>query len=457
MNAFVCAFEADGSQVSYSSYLGGTGADSGLAIAVDANRNAYVTGSTSSIDFPKRNQIQAVLGGGDDAFVTKFNCAATGDSSLVYSTYLGGLGADAGSAIAVDVWGRAYVTGDTDAGFVPFTNSKGFVATLSRAGNSLLFGAVLGGSKSESNLGLAIDPSGNAYVAGITSSLDFPITPAAFQQNLAGTNDAFLYKLPTFTPLDFNHDTYPDFLYQNQTDGRLVYWLMKGDRELKLGFINPANPGTGWKVAATGELNGDGDTDLILQNSSSGDMVYWLMNGINFSQFAFVTPKYPGANWQLVATADFNRDGYTDLLFQNSATGELYEWNMNGGTMINGGFINPSNPGTGWKAVAAGDVNGDGFADILFQHNTSGNLYVWLLHGTTMFAGGFLNPANPGAGWNVSALTDIDGDGQKDIVFQNSTSGQIAYWSMDGINMVYVGFPRPSNPGGAVWKLVAPR
>src|SRR5205823_3160534 len=124
----------------------------------------------------------------------------------------------------------------------------------------------------ESNLGLAIDPSGNAYVAGITTSPDFPITPGAFQQNPGGGNDAFVYKLPTFTNLDFNHDTSPDFLFQNQSDGRLVYWMLKGDRELKLGFVSPSDPGTGWKVAATGELNGDGDTDILFQNSTSGDM-----------------------------------------------------------------------------------------------------------------------------------------------------------------------------------------
>jgi hypothetical protein len=232
---------------------------------------------------------------------------------------------------------------------------------------------------------------------------------------------------------------------------------MKGDREVKLGFLNPSNPGTGWKVAATGELNGDGDTDIIFQNSTSGDLVYWLMNGLNETSFSFVTPKNPGTGWQLVGTGDFNRDGYTDLLFQNSSTGDLYEWNLSGGTMVSGGFITPSNPGTGWKVVAVGDLNGDGQPDILFQHNTSGNLYVFFMHGTTMFAGGFVNPANPGTGWVVSALTDMDGDGQKDIVFQNSNTGQIAYWSMDGATMIYTGFPRPSNPGGAVWKLVGPR
>jgi len=456
MNAFVCVLEADGSQVSYSSYLGGTGTDSGLAIAVDRSRNAYVTGSTSSVDFPKRNPLQPVLGGADDVFVTKFNCAATGDASLVYSTYLGGLGEDVGNAIAVDVWGNAYVAGDTDAGFVPFTNSKGFIVKISRAGNSLLFGTVVGGSTSDSNLGLAVDPYGNAFVTGITTSIDFPISPNAFQQNFGGVKDAFVYKLPTFTNLDLNHDNYPDLLFQNQSDSRLVYWLMKGDRELKLGFIFPTTPGIGWNVGATAELNGNSDTDIIFQNSTSGDMAYWLMNGTSMSQLLFISPKNPGTNWKLVASADFNGDGYADLLFQNSATGDLYEWNMNGGTMISGGFITPTNPGPGWQVVAVGDLNGDGQPDILFQHNTSGNLYVWFLHGTTMFAGGFVNPANPGTGWNVAALTDLDGDGQKDIVFQNSSTGQIAYWSMDGASMVYLGFPRPSNPGGAVWKLVAP-
>src|SRR5439155_938222 len=97
--------------LSYSTYLGGLGAESGLGIAVDATGNAYVTGWTTSTNFPTKNSLQAANGGGYDAFVAKLNGTGT---ALIYSTYLGGSGRDEGFGIAVDGAGNAYVTGITD-------------------------------------------------------------------------------------------------------------------------------------------------------------------------------------------------------------------------------------------------------------------------------------------------------------------------------------------------------
>src|SRR6266853_243586 len=204
--------------LSYSTYLGGSGGEKGLAIAVDTNGNAYVTGSTFSANFPTTaGSFQPTYGGVTDAFVTKLD--PTG-SALIYSTYLGGSSGDEGNAIAVDAGGSAYVTGiagsdfPTTPGAVEAVGAIGaFVTKLDPSGSALAYSTYLGGNRSGSNgSGIAVDAFGNAYVTGFASS-GYPTTPGAFQRTFnspAGVNhpftsDAFVTKLnPTGTGLVYS-------------------------------------------------------------------------------------------------------------------------------------------------------------------------------------------------------------------------------------------------------------
>src|SRR5437773_487076 len=176
----------------YATYLGSSGWDYGSGIAVDAAGSAYVTGSTSSADFPTANALQAAKAGFQNAFVTKLN--PTG-SALVYSTYLGGSGGDGGTGIAVDTAGSAYVTGATSSIDFPTVNplqaayggdGDAFVSKLDAAGSALLSSTYLGGSGADAGYGIAVDTLGNAYVTGETRSTDFPTTPGAIQTTYSG-------------------------------------------------------------------------------------------------------------------------------------------------------------------------------------------------------------------------------------------------------------------------------
>jgi hypothetical protein len=207
LGGFVSKLSADGSQLLYSTYLGGSGSAVINAIALDAAGNAYVTGETDSTDFPTTpGVIQEKAGrrhcieGCTDAFVTKI---APSGSALVYSTYLYGELDDAGNAIAVDGAGNAYVVGQTDSLLFPildaFQSSKrdlddAFVVKLSPDASQLIYSSYLGGSKFDRSPGngydtgtaIVLDTAGNAYVAGYTQSEDLPTTADAFQRNLAG-------------------------------------------------------------------------------------------------------------------------------------------------------------------------------------------------------------------------------------------------------------------------------
>ncbi len=202
-DVFVTKLNATGTALLYSTYIGGSGRDEGLGIAVDGSGNAYVTGWTESTDYDvTAGAFQTNNGGGRDVFVTKLNATGT---ALVYSTYIGGSGTDEGIGIAVDGSGNAYVTGytystdyDTTAGAFQTNNggsSDVFVTKLNATGTALLYSTYIGGSNWDKGNGIAVDGSGNAYVTGLTESTNYDVTAGAFQANNGGNWDVFVTKL----------------------------------------------------------------------------------------------------------------------------------------------------------------------------------------------------------------------------------------------------------------------
>jgi hypothetical protein len=214
-DAFVAEVKADGSALVYSTYLGGSDADFGQGIAVDNAGSAYVTGSTLSANFPTASPLQAAGGGNSDAFVTKLNPDGT---ALAYSTFLGGADGDFGQAIAVNAAGNAFVAGYTFSTNLvtvsPLQNANAgsadaFVVELDPPGTAMVYSTYLGGSGLDRAAAIAVDGSGNAYVAGDTNSPDFPLTAGALQSVTGGgtcgsspCSDAFVAKLgPGGSPL----------------------------------------------------------------------------------------------------------------------------------------------------------------------------------------------------------------------------------------------------------------
>jgi len=202
-DAFVIKISSSGNSLIYSTILGGGRDDEGSGIAVDDSGNAFVTGRTSSDSFPTKNPYQTYQGPIGptpyyDVFVTKLSSSG----SLIYSTYLGGKGDDYGVSIAVDGSGNAYVTGATYAMSFPTTNpyqaGQGggdvFVTKISILGDSLIYSTLMGGRDSDAGCGIAVDGSGNAFVAGYTKSSNFP-TLNPYQAAYGGDGDAFVTKL----------------------------------------------------------------------------------------------------------------------------------------------------------------------------------------------------------------------------------------------------------------------
>ncbi|MGB7713039.1 MAG: SBBP repeat-containing protein [Microcoleus sp.] len=206
-DAFVSKFDADGVR-SYATYLGGSGGEKGGDIAVDSSGNAYVVGTTNSSNFPTVKPIEELLAGvGNDffsssnAFVSKLSPSG---NSLIYSTFLGGSGDDNGHRITVDSANNVYVTGDTTSTNFPTKNAiqsvsgggkDAFVTSINSSGSASIDSTYLGGSGDDAGNGIAVNSSGEVYVAGGTNSTNFPTANPLQAANGGGDNDAFITKI----------------------------------------------------------------------------------------------------------------------------------------------------------------------------------------------------------------------------------------------------------------------
>ncbi|MCD9186404.1 MAG: SBBP repeat-containing protein [Pyrinomonadaceae bacterium] len=202
-DGFLTVINASGSDLTYSTCIGGALVeDQAFGVAVDSANNAYVAGFTKGENFPTKNAFQPASGGGDDAWVAKFNPAASGEASLIYSSYLGGSGTESAKNIAVDSVGQAYITGITGSANFPLVNAfdttnqinEAFVTMVNTSGTALVGSSFLGGADQEEGFNIAVDKAGSIYVTGRTLSNDFPVA-LPFQPTRRGVRDAFVSKV----------------------------------------------------------------------------------------------------------------------------------------------------------------------------------------------------------------------------------------------------------------------
>jgi hypothetical protein len=316
-DAFVTKLNPTGSALVYSTYLGGSGSECGNGIAVDSAGNAYVTGSTTSTDFPTMNPLQSAFGGNQDAFVAKVN---PDGSTLVYSTYLGGIGQDFGTGIAVDSSGNAYVTGYTYSKNFPTMNPlqlanggpDAFVAKFNPTGSALVYSTYLGGSATDFGTSIAADNSGNAYVMGNTNSTDFPTRNPLQPANNGGAYDAFVAALnPTGSALVYStylggsgYDSAADIAVDSAGNA----YVTGGTSSTDFPTINPLQPSNGGgsadafaaKLNPTGSaliystyLGGSGDdggSGIAVDNSGNA----YIIGTTGSTDFPAVNPFQPG-------------------------------------------------------------------------------------------------------------------------------------------------------------------
>jgi len=392
------------------------------------------------------------------------------DGNLYGTTYQGGT-SNLGTVFQVTPAGvetilHSFTPGSIAEGTTDGANPQ---AGLTLGTDGKLYGATTAGGKNGNGTIFQITPAGVEtilYAFGkspdgigpngtLTAAVDGCLygTTASGGANGNGTVFCLDIGLPA-VPADLNADLQTEILFQNKTTGQLAMWDM--DKYLPYEanegeFLKPTPP-AGWNAVTTTYLNNQLNTTLLLHNPSTGQMMFWYMNGTTAVNGALVYP-IQNKSWRPVAMADFNGDSHPDILFQNPTTGQLAVWYMNGNYMAGGAYIYPTQK-QAWKAIGVADFNGDGHPDILFQNPTTGQLILWYMNGNYATTGVYVTP-DPNPAWHAVMVVDCNRDGTPDILFQNPTTGQLVVWYMQGSKAVDGDYIVPTQD--PIWTVIGSR
>lgn len=407
----------------YSTYLGGNSnlGEVGYGIAVDSSGNAYVTGITTSSNFPVVNAYDYSLGG-YDAFVTKINPAG---NALVYSTFLGGMSMDFGTGIAVDSNGNAYVTGATGSSDFPVVNAyckthqasfDAFVTKFNAAGDGLVYSTYLGGTFYNYGTGIAVDSNGNAYVTGFTQSQDFPLANA-YDNSLGGNYDAFVTK--------FNADgdalAYSTYLGGSTNDWGYGIAVDSSGNAYVTGWTDSSDFPTanaydksfkGDRDAFVTKFNADGDA--LSYSTYLGGVSYDEGYGIavDSSGNAYVTGYTQSPDFPIVQAYDNSYNGYQDVFVTKiNPTGDalVYSTYLGGSTNDFGTGIAVDSSG---NAYVTGHTDSSDFPMVNAPDNSyNGNIDVFVTKlnpaGGALFYSTYLGGGSDDEGYGIA----VDSDG----------------------------------------------
>ena len=290
---------------------------------------------------------------------------------------------------------------------------------------------------------------------------------------------------------DFNGDGRADIFWHNGGTRRAAAWIMQGlSREA--GAETSIRPRTGYEPVGVGDFDGDRRGEILWREPRTGAMEYWSMDGFAVTAQLDVE-ALAGPEWKVLAIADLDGDRRSDIVFRKPATGEVRVWRLDGPVKIDGGFVGEaagleflgagdldadgrgdllwrSPAGTvrawimngrsvvadtpvegagivpsDWRMEAAGDVDGDGRADLLWRHRTRGELRAWFMDGATRRATRVLHEGVP-TEWEIADLLDLDGDGRGDLLWRHAPTGDVHGWILDATGRVDGGFIRRATP-----------
>jgi hypothetical protein len=335
-DAFLAIIDTTGASGDYGlvyfSYLGGTNLDSATAMQLDAKGNVYLTGQTSSTDFPMVGNSIQTSGAGTTfyAWIAEINPNASGSDGLVYSTYLGGTGGDSiGTGIDLDAAGNIYVIGTTKASDYPVTDSAYagviygpqdvFLCEFNTSSSNLLYSTFLGGELDDWGVGIAVGPNGLVYFAAQTISTQFPLGPASYQVNLKGGAD------PVIGVMNFSKSGTDSLVYSTYFGGSA------GDAVRGMKLDSKGNVIiTGYSLSTDFPVTGDA---IQTTNMGNGDAFVSVLNPLNPSSFVVYSTLLGGTDGEVAYGVASDANGYLyvsgyTLSADFPVSGELQEWNQ---------------------------------------------------------------------------------------------------------------------------------
>lgn len=249
---------------------------------------------------------------------------------------------------------------------------------------------------------------------------------------------------------DINGDGVPDVVWLDSTSGQVAIWLMSSSSVISVAtFPGAVGAGSQWKLAAIGDVNGDGRSDLVWRNAASDQALVWLMDGSGLLggtlDLGVVAPSY-----ELMGIGDFNGDGFEDLLWFQATDGQVALWLMGAGGTHTAVFPGAVGPGT-WRPYPVGDFDGDGNADIFWRERATGMTATWYMNGGTIADFDFFVSV-PLADWTVGSVGDFNLDLTSDLMWYAPGSGGVVRWMMKGRHQTPMVEMLPSV--GTGWQMV---
>ncbi|WP_163870320.1 FG-GAP repeat domain-containing protein [Myxococcus eversor] len=231
--------------------------------------------------------------------------------------------------------------------------------------------------------------------------------------------------------VSFNGGADSDLLWRNQGTGNMLTWVMAGPSLATTAVMPAVSPSL--IVQAASNFGGPtADPDLVLHSpGSTGEAIRFLSSTFSVLGMAPISGTLPSSDWYVAASGDFNMDGQTDLVMHNRVSGQFFYQYMSGPTPI--GFSTPLPRSLPWYIVGAADFDGDGRTDLLWRNRTSGQNDIWRMNNTAIL-GSFSLPGMSLA-FYVGATADYTRDGNPDIVWHNPGSGQVLIWRMAGFSL----------------------
>ncbi|MBF2026984.1 MAG: tail fiber protein [Oscillatoriales cyanobacterium C42_A2020_001] len=295
----------------------------------------------------------------------------------------------------------------------------------------------------------------DAIAEGIeTATLTISNPTAGIRLGTTTSQTITLIDNDSFNQVDFNQDTNTDLFWHNSSTGEIAFWAMNGATFLQGQVIDTVPIVTGWKPVGAGDLTGDGNTDILLRNSITGENGFWRMNGTAITSYVQLDFVAVDSGWDVVGVGDFTNDGKADVLWRNQLTGENGFWEVNGTAVANYVPINPVSVNSGWDVVGVGDFSGDRNTDILWRNRTTGENAYWEMNGATYIASQPIDPVSIESGWNIAGVGDFTKDNRVDIVWRNGLDGQAAIWEMNGNIKIGVLDLLPTVAPSTGWNLV---
>jgi subtilisin len=277
---------------------------------------------------------------------------------------------------------------------------------------------------------------------------------------IAGTRVTISQRTVRAVAGDLSGDGRADILWQNMANGSLATWWLDGWNVVgtfEIGNSQGRDPN--WRVVGTGDLNGDGNTDLVWRHETEGWLAVWYLSGCQVLDTQYLSiNRVADTDWRIRGVGDVDGDGKADLIWQHATQGLVAVWLMNGTQVVSTRMLSIDRvPDLQWQIAGAGDADGDGKADLIWQHQSNGWLAAWFMNGSDVVGTRLLSIDQiTDTNWHIRGVGDVDGNGRADLLWQNDATSALGVWLLNGSTVVGQRSLSIDHVGDVNWRVVGP-